>query len=445
MFENVTNTYFWLWWSVTSLQYAILGWAITRCFDLKIKKWLYLMIHTGLVLLPMSASLIGGQIADLKPILSFISPLVLMLFVAKGSKISIVLFNGVNQMLDFALELILVLGVKLLIPNYVTDTIELYTESRVNITLIFLLMVIPQKYFFIKVWNRVVKRDSPAAVSWIYTLFPIGQIIVVFCVMYSSLDENDIFGIPHRLMAVLGFVILAALDVLFMFYLSDIEKNHRLCQELQQLEHARNLEHQHYSNIESKQYETAKIRHDIKNQLFSVKRLIETNNIEKAQELIADIENDLSAAAENEYCSVPVVNALITQKAEECRRHGIELTTDISITEIGEIRPMHLCSIFSNLIDNAINANKAIPTEAEHFIMLKAANKQGFLAVSAENPVADNKTVVIDPSRSSGYGLKILRDIASEYGGQFTAECRDGRCRAIITVSCTETKQEVGK
>ncbi len=442
MFENVANVYFWLWWSIITLQFVVLGWTITKCFDLKIKKWLYMLIHTVMVLLPMSASLVGGQLADLKPLLSFLSPLVLMLFTVRSSKLSIILFNGVNQMLDFALELLLVMGLKSFASQHNTVTIELYTESRVVITLLFLLLVIPQKYFFIKIWNKVVKRDSPAAVSWIYTLFPIGQIIVIFCVMYSSLDENDILGIPHRLMAVLGFIILALLDVLFMFYLSDIEKNHRLRQELQQLEYARNLEHQHYSNIESKQYETAKIRHDIKNQLYSVKRLIETNNLEKARELISDIENDLAAANENEYCSVPVVNALLTQKAAECRDNGIKLSTDISITDIGRIRPMHLCSIFSNLLDNAINANKALSGKEEHYIKLKATNKGSFLAVSAENPTSEKRTLMIDPLHSSGYGLRILNDIAGEYGGQFTAECRNGICRAIITASCEGTRQE---
>lgn len=93
----------------------------------------------------------------------------------------------------------------------------------------------------------------------------------------------------------------------------------------------------------------------------------------------------------------------------------------------------HLCSIFSNLIDNAVKA--VVDVTDRRYIELKAAQKYKNILISCSNSVSDTgKNGKLDPQKSSGYGLKILMDIALQYNGSFDIEIKNGVCEAVVMI-----------
>ena len=78
-------------------------------------------------------------------------------------------------------------------------------------------------------------------------------------------------------------------------------------------------------------------------------------------------------------------------------------------------------------------------------IEIKAAQKHSIILISCKNPVPGNaKNRKLDPQKSSGYGLKILRDIAMQYNGSFDIEIADGICTAVIAI-VTDISDTKGK
>lgn len=231
-------------------------------------------------------------------------------------------------------------------------------------------------------------------------------------------------------------VLLAVVDCIFLFYLTDIERNKQLKQEIERMEYAYSVEQEHYRLIESKRYEIAKIRHDIKNQLVSIKRLVKTQNFEEADLVLNGIEKTLDETVEYNYCSIPIINAVLQQKKQQIEQNAIAFEADVTISETGIIEPAHLCSIFSNLLDNAIHANQKL-TDGERYIKLFAHNKQGHIVISTENPTNESVKKTLDPAQSRGYGLKILKDISEKYSGQFDISFDNKICRVGISV-CIE-------
>lgn len=177
--------------------------------------------------------------------------------------------------------------------------------------------------------------------------------------MYSLLSRGArIVVVPAITITLIGMVLLGVVDCIFLFYLTDIERNKQLKQEIGRMEYAYSVEQEHYRLIENKRYEIAKIRHDIKNQLVSVKQLVKTGNFEEAGLVLNGIEKTLDETVEYNFCSIPIINAVLQRKKQECEQKSIAFEADISISETGIIEPAHLCSIFSNLLDNAIHANE---------------------------------------------------------------------------------------
>ena len=346
------------------------------------------------------------------------------------------LFFIINQVIDFIFDLSVSLVIQLVNPEFMSVDLQLYTQNRVIATLVYALVAIPVKYIYYKLWSRIVNKERLSGVNGVYVLFPIGQAIVILCMMYQTVSSQSWVGISITTFSLVGFILLVVIDCIFLFYLSDIEKNRSLKLELERMEYAYCIEQQHYQSIENKRYEIAKIRHDIKNQLISVKHLVETENYAEAQKLISGIENNLDATAEYQYCSIPVINAVLHQKQQICADNNINFEADITVEDTGNLEQVHLCSIFSNLLDNSINANKKLP-ENDRYIKLFAQNKQGHIVISTENPTDMSSKKLLDPMQSSGYGLKILKDISEKYSGHFNISCEDIVCRAVISV-CIE-------
>ena len=124
-------------------------------------------------------------------------------------------------------------------------------------------------------------------------MFPIGQSVVMLGMVYRNSSNASWFGLPAISITIFGMLILGVVDFIFLFYLADIGRNKQLKQEIERMEYAYNVEQVHYRLIESKRYEIAKIRHDIRNQLVSIKQLANTRNYEEADKVIKGIEKTL--------------------------------------------------------------------------------------------------------------------------------------------------------
>ena len=57
---------------------------------------------------------------------------------------------------------------------------------------------------------------------------------------------------------------------------------------------------------------------------------------------------------------IPVVNDVLSEKNKVCMNDGVELSVDLDFPPVLQVEPLHLCSIFSNLLDNAINGVKTL-------------------------------------------------------------------------------------
>lgn len=429
------DIYMIVWYLVSSMSNFMAIWASTKCFELKVTKKLYYPTFYIIWTVPlMLLAMLGEPWSNIRPISSVIIPLITAPFLLKGRKLMIIIFFVINQLLDFILDLLLCFLILAIDPDFLNvQELEIYTTNRIITTLIFLLMALPLKYIYYKLWNRLVNKEKYEKINSIYLMFPIGQSVVMLGMVYRNSSSASWFGLPAISITIFGMLILGVVDFIFLFYLADIGRNKQLKQEIERMEYAYNVEQEHYRLIESKRYEIAKIRHDIRNQLVSIKQLVNTRNYEEADKVIKGIEKTLDETVEYNYCSIPIINAVIQQKKQQSEQNAIRFEADITISDAGVIEPAHLCSIFSNLLDNAIHANQKLP-DGERYIKLFAQNKQGHIVISTENPTAENGRKSLDPSKSKGYGLKILKDISEKYSGQFEISIDNNVCRVIISV-----------
>ena len=196
------------------------------------------------------------------------------------------------------------------------------------------------------------------------------------------------------------------------------EKNQQL--KLLQQEREKNMAELVEYRILAEKYENTKImRHDFRKLLAVLGDLISEDN-EKAKKYMRELQfsqRDLDYAR---YTDNNILNVILAQKARECRDAGIDIHIHSDSPTLSFISDIDTVTIFSNLIDNAIEAS-ANTEKKEIFVDLYTVNG-AFSAVKVENN-ADREPIVSDGMPQTqkddpdehGLGIRSINNALKKY------------------------------
>ena len=127
-------------------------------------------------------------------------------------------------------------------------------------------------------------------------------------------------------------------------------------------------------------------RHDFKNHLLCLRSLISENENEKAMEYINDIE-ELSIKHKNKFDTGNIIiDSLLTDKNEKAQEAGAKIVFNGYAPTMG-IKNSDCAVIFSNALDNAIEACSKDPGDREKIITIDSDFRQGYFFVKISNPM----------------------------------------------------------
>lgn len=176
--------------------------------------------------------------------------------------------------------------------------------------------------------------------------------------------------------------------------------------------------------------------HDLKNQIAALRA---EQDPKKRTAYLNEMEEEFRAYEAQSDTGSPVLDTLLTGKNLYCARHGIGLTCVADGSLLSFMDVMDICTIFGNLLDNAIECELRITDKEKRLIHLSVSASRGFLVIRCENycletPVfADGLPVTSKPdAQNHGYGLKSIRYSIEKYNGTMTLRNEDDWFRATI-------------
>lgn len=187
----------------------------------------------------------------------------------------------------------------------------------------------------------------------------------------------------------------------------------------------------HYESLKEKIEQTRKLKHDMRNHLMCVEMLIENNQKEKAMSILNDIEyimqeSDLEISSGNS-----IIDAILNEKNKLARKYGIKFSFEGAMPQECFINPFDISTIFSNAIDNAIEAAQQ-DTDSNRFIKTTIKLHGKCLLILIENSVKDDIKIIdnnIETTKDNkgqhGFGLKNIKESVEKYGGDFNISCMD--------------------
>lgn len=438
---NVDNIYAWAILVSSISQVIITGWTFSQCFKIRISKVLF----TALIILVSCIAIVPPTFFQIyfpiKAAILFILVFVVFKLSSESDFVKPFIFLCLDMLVNITLEMLLMMTVTLIGINDFQDVNDVYTFNRMISSLMFTVICIPFKYLIALLWNSIVNKSTSSRLNLSLILFPAAQTFAMVGMVADHAGNADAKQHPmvqanSTLVLTISFLTFLVADIVYLYFMADLEKKAALEREVSSLKYARQLEEQHFKQIEEKRYEVAKIRHDINNQLASIKSMVHSRHIEQAEELIGELENTVRNTQEYRYCSIPVVNAVISEKNKEAEKYGIRLVTKIDIPDSAGITQHHLCSAFANMIDNAIRAERGF-TEKDSdkkIINVDAVSDSVSVYITVRNYVSGVEISREDDSSLHGYGQQILGDIAQIYSGRFEKSEKNGEytCTLIL-------------
>ena len=222
----------------------------------------------------------------------------------------------------------------------------------------------------------------------------------------------------HGQMLSMYFLGLASLFCILFSY-KKLQQNFRLSTELSLLEQQEHSLNQYVEEAKARYDRTKSFRHDIRNHIAVVKKLLQGGKLEEAVSYIEDMDD--MAEKMSFPCSTnnPVVDILVGNKLGIAKSMGIDVDCSLLLPYPCSLRDIDICIVLSNALDNAIRAVKSLGTATEKYICVSGRLQGDFLMMEIENSFRGNGAF------KKGTGLSNINAVAEKYGGAMSIKTQE--------------------
>ena len=276
----------------------------------------------------------------------------------------------------------------------------------------------------VSLWYAVTIALSTASLCWYYN------------------EKKASINIPGHVLALLALACVLVLN-LVAYYLDysvckHNEAERQLMAEKYMAQSERNLMELSRQNLE----ELRAIRHDIKNQYAYMNVLLQEQRYEELAEFFNQNKQANSKPLSGIDCGNLVLNTILNLEQSRAHAQGCTLDHRVFVAPQLPFAETDLCSLFTNLIDNALEAiqRQKIP----HGVVEVGINqKNAALYICVLNPVDEQlgteKLLSLRTTKKEkalhGYGSHIVDSIVQKYDGQITRSIENGKYRVDIMLN----------
>ena len=196
--------------------------------------------------------------------------------------------------------------------------------------------------------------------------------------------------------------------------------------------HAQNYIAMQLESLESEESSLQEIKilkHDLRNHLQVIQEMCNTKQYTQMESYISELSGNPMLSKSFCITGNHAADTVISIKKAYADSIGIQLTCEGSFAWLGNLSPIDVCAVFSNLLDNALEGSK----DAENpYIAIKGNDHAHFYTLICSNNVPENIKIINNSVKTSkkdkkhhGLGLSSIHSVIRKYNGSYTLKCKD--------------------
>lgn len=312
------------------------------------------------------------------------------------------------------------------------------TQYALNLEQIFGIVLVVVYAIVLVITKIFEKRDKFNSVPQEINLI-IGIIVMLVGILYLYKYISVIFIYDRRFN---DFSVLLILILFFclMVYIQELSKIVRYLNIIDDLQRQLKLQLEHYNSFERYIEITRRFRHDIKNHNFLILTLLKKGDSGGAIGYINSLTDNIFDIPYKQVTNNKIIDAVMIGAIAKAKNLSIDFEYKINNVQDLNIEDIDLSSVFSNILNNAIEACKRMPINNRK-INLKANSRSNVLAIEISNTYnglitkegSAFKTLKAN-NRDHGIGMNNVKEIVKKYNGMFDVDYDDKNFKISMTL-----------
>lgn len=300
---------------------------------------------------------------------------------------------------------------------------ELMATTRFPLSVLFLERFIPMllRWGVAYIASRYISYESFSKENMRFRFLTSFELSLVFCLiryLYFGLYDNFSGSVLDRS------VLCSILGASFVFRILMVERYFKVTQQLQESQRMEILTQRNYETQEKNGIIMENVRimhHDMKKYIDILRSsLDESSDIQKD---LTELQNRLHKFETIVETGNGVLNYLLNTKILEAAQYEIRMSANIDFLKGDFVHPLDICTIFGNVIDNAIEAVQLLEKD-RRIIQIKGCSVEDMFLFRIKNYYSNsieikNNQLVSNKENGEmrGLGLKAIRAALVKYDG----------------------------
>ncbi|MFL8709418.1 GHKL domain-containing protein [Clostridioides sp. GD02377] len=222
--------------------------------------------------------------------------------------------------------------------------------------------------------------------------------------------------------------LIGASSILLILVFKEIIKENRLKSQNELIKNKLEMQYAYYLAIQESHMKVRKLYHDINNHIYCVENL--KNNSEEIDEYVSNLKDEIKSFKYIYNTGNMILDIIINEKSEICAKKGIKFNCCINFSKINFMKPIDVSSIFSNILDNAIEAcDKIMDENSNKYIKIKGTITKSFFVLKCENSkinsITINRSILLTDKMDKfmhGIGIQSIKSSLQKYNGELLFE-----------------------
>lgn len=191
-------------------------------------------------------------------------------------------------------------------------------------------------------------------------------------------------------------------------------------------------EYDYFKEYKNQQEETAHFRHDWKNHMLLLQGLLENGNYDKAAEYFHTLTAESISSGKRIFTGNEIVDIILSAKMTKIEEEEIAVSCNGGLEPLSFMEDVDVCILFSNLIDNAIEANAKC--EGDRFLTIRVSHKPALFMIEVSNSLngelREKEGYLLsskEDSAAHGIGTQNIFSVVRKYAGEYSIRVQDKR------------------
>lgn len=272
--------------------------------------------------------------------------------------------------------------------------------------------------------------DKKIVRQLVYIQLILNVTLLFTATVYYAKDSTPWLAVYHLL---ISFMMLFGFYFIFQYFSRDIEAK-------QSEENISDLKLQ--VEFEVKRYQSQmkyiqilrQIKHDYASQLTGLEHLLKTEGSDACIQYVNDLRKEFRKTENvyQKYSDHTLLDSILQEFAQSCQEKNISFKALLKAKGL-ELSDLHLCTLFTNLLNNAYEANLKVKVSKHRFIEINSRESGGWEVITIANRydgilLENNKGLQTtkEDAGEHGLGMRKAFEIVKTYGGmmQYDADVK---------------------